>query len=431
MVRVPLRVKLWLIVLTAVAVVSAGVGLSRSAPLTSAEWQVAIALLVVIVVIERLDITIPIASETVNVSVGTPLALAGAIYLGVGPGCLVVLTAHILDSVLARRDPLKSLTNIATFVAATATGGWVYWLLAEASQSPIGSMQNLAAAVAASLMFVAVNTLSMATVVAPIIGMPMHELWQSALRLTAVETVTLPAIAGLVSLAAAENAAAVLLLAFPLLGPQVAYRTLARAQQSARDTLESLVDVVEQRDPYTANHSARVANYARQILAELSDVPYQLTATIVTAARVHDIGKVGTRDDTLYKNGPLTPEERKEVLRHAEVGATIVARTEEYRLTASIIRHHHERWDGGGYPDGISGEDIPLGARVICVADSFDAMTTDRPYRKALSADTAIEELRRGSGTQFDPMVVSAFLRAMPSDPIVTGSALEPAMATR
>jgi hypothetical protein len=348
-----------------------------------------------------------------NVSVGAPLALAAAMHLGVGVGCLIVLTGHLVDSVLAHRDPIKSLTNIATFVSAAAVGGAIYWELANTAISPVGSLTNLGAALLASSAFVIVSTTSLAVIVAPIIGMPMHTLWQSTLRLSAVEAVTLPAVGGLVSLAAQESAAAVLLLAFPLVGPQVAYRTLVRAQRSVRDTLESLADAVEQRDPYTSHHSIRVTNTVRLILQELTDVPYELTETIMAAARVHDIGKIGTRDLTLYKPGPLTTEERREMQRHAEVGGVIVSRTDEYRLTASIIRHHHEHWNGNGYPDRLAAQEIPLGSRIIAVADTFDAMTSDRPYRTAMSRAVAIEEIRRGSGAQFDPTVVSAFLRGM------------------
>lgn len=413
MITIPLRVRFWLVLLSAAAAIAVGVGLTTTQTLSMRDWSVALALLVVITVIERLDVTIPLSNSSINASVGAPLALAAAMHLGVGVGCLIVLTGHLLDSVLAHRDPIKSLTNIATFVSATAVGGAIYWSLAETATSPVGSLTNLGAALVASCAFIIVSTSSLALIVAPIIGIPMHTMWQSTLRLSTVEAVTLPAVGGLVALAAQESAAAVLLLAFPLLGPQVAYRTLARAQRSVRDTLESLADAVEQRDPYTSNHSIRVTNTVRLILMELTDVPYELTETILAAARVHDIGKIGTRDVTLFKPGPLTTEERRDMQRHAEVGSAIVSRTDEYRLTAAIIRHHHEHWNGAGYPDRLAGHEIPLGSRVIAVADTFDAMTSDRPYRTALSRSIATEEIRRGSGTQFDPDVVNAFLRAM------------------
>lgn len=413
MINIPLRVRVWLVLFSGAAAIAIGLGLSTTRVLSIEEWSVALALLVVITAIERLDVSIPISTGTLRVSVGAPMALAAAMHLGIGVGCLIVLIGHLTDSVFAHRDPLKSLTNIATFVSATAIGGTIYWELANTAISPVSSLTNLAVALISSFAYVAASTVSMSLIVAPIIGMPMYTLWQSTLRLSAVEALTLPAVGGLVALAAEESAAAVLLLAFPLLGPQVAYRTLVRAQRSVRDTLESLADAVEQRDPYTSNHSIRVTNTVRLILQELTDVPYELTETILAAARVHDIGKVGTRDLTLYKPGPLTTEEKREMQRHAEVGSVIVARTDEYRLTAQIIRHHHEHWNGSGYPDRLAGHEIPLGSRVIAVADTFDAMTTDRPYRTGLSRTIAIEEIRRGSGIQFDPTVVNAFLRAM------------------
>lgn len=347
----------------------------------------------------------------------------------VGLGCLIVVTGHLLDSVLARRDLLKSITNISTFVAATAIGGMVYHAIADPALTPVGSANNLLAALLGSAAFVAVNTLVLAVIIAPVIGMPMHTLWQSTLRLSAIETVTFPAVGGLVTLAAEANAVAVILLAFPLLGPQIAYRTLIRAQRSVRDTLESLADVVEQRDTYTSNHSIRVTETVKRILHELPDVPYELTETIVQAARVHDIGKVGTRDLTLYKPGPLTTDERHEMQRHSEVGSAIVARTHEYRLTAEIIRHHHESWNGMGYPDKLRAQDIPFGSRVIAVADAYDAMVTDRPYRLGMSPQKAVEEIRRGAGVQFDPVVVGAFLRAMGYSDLVTEAMTSPTAA--
>lgn len=406
---IPLVVRFWLLLLTAASATAAGFGLTSSQAVAGQDWWTAVAFLALIVVVERLAVSFPIFSGSFQVSVGTPITLAAALHFGVGFGALIVLTGHMIDSLAARRDPLKSLTNISTFVSATVAGGAVYGAFADQTSSPVGSSGNLLALIVSSLVYVMVSTSSVAFIVAPVLGIPMRNLWRSTVRLSALETVTLPAVAGLVTVAANENAAAVLLLLFPLLGPQMAYRALKRAQQSVRDTLEGLADATEQRDLYTANHAVRVTDTVRAILEEMSDVPYELTDTILAASRVHDVGKVGTRDVTLYKPGRLTDEEREEMRRHAAIGADIVSRIDEYRLTAAIIRHHHEHWNGTGYPDGIAGQDIPLGSRIIAVADAFDAMTSDRPYRRAMSSRTALEEIRRNSGSQFDPRVVEAF----------------------
>lgn len=408
---IPLRVRFWLLILITVTTMVVAGAVASPQSVSGQDWSVAIALLGLIVVVERLAVSFPVLSGSgaFEVSVGAPIALAAALHLGVEFGALIVLTGHLIDSLAARRDPLKSMTNICTFVTATAAGGWVYAALDDPSASPIGSPENLFVLILASVSFVIVSTSSVAFIVAPIIGIPIRQLWESTLRLSALETVTLPAVAGLVTVSANENAAAVLLLLLPLLGPQMAYRALARAQRSVRDTLEGLADATERRDPYTADHSIRVTEMVGAILEEMSDVPYELTDTILAASRVHDVGKVGTRDLTLYKPGPLTTEEREEMRRHAQIGSDIVSRIDEYRLTAAIIRHHHEHWNGNGYPDGLAGHDIPVGSRIIAVADAFDAMTSDRPYRRAMSRLTALEEIRRNSGSQFDPRVVEAF----------------------
>ena len=134
---------------------------------------------------------------------------------------------------------------------------------------------------------------------------------------------------------------------------------------------------------------------------------------MVSFARIHDIGKAAVRDAVLLKNGPLTDLERRSIESHSSIGADLIARMHAYRECVELIRHHHERWDGGGYPSRLIADRIPLGARIMAVADSLDAMTTDRPYRKALSFEAAVAEIRRNSGSQFDSNVVDAFLGAL------------------
>jgi HD-GYP domain-containing protein (c-di-GMP phosphodiesterase class II) len=131
---------------------------------------------------------------------------------------------------------------------------------------------------------------------------------------------------------------------------------------------------------------------------------------VVSAARVHDVGKISTDNRILLKAGPLTEEERAQIMAHPADGANLVGQFSMYGKGRDFIRHHHERWDGTGYPDGLAGEQIPLGARIIAVADAFDAMTSDRPYRTSMPAEEAVAELVRCSGTQFDARVVEVFL---------------------
>jgi HD-GYP domain-containing protein (c-di-GMP phosphodiesterase class II) len=150
--------------------------------------------------------------------------------------------------------------------------------------------------------------------------------------------------------------------------------------------------------------------YAVEIAHEL-DLDEGLVELIEQAASVHDLGKIGIPDRILLKPGPLSTEERITMWLHTEIGARILSQFHLFRSGADIVLHHHEAFDGSGYPGGLAREAIPLGARVVAVADAFDAMTSDRPYRGALSVDEAADRLRTGAGTQWDPVVVDALLR--------------------
>lgn len=147
------------------------------------------------------------------------------------------------------------------------------------------------------------------------------------------------------------------------------------------------------------------------MIAGKMKLPRTFCQILRNAALLHDIGKIAIPDEILLKNGPLTHEEFHLVKRHPVIGANIFGKQGDYGEMASFILHHHERWDGSGYPHGLARENIPLGARIIAVADAFEAMTSHRPYRKALSQEEATRELINHSGTQFDPQVVEVFLK--------------------
>ncbi len=175
-------------------------------------------------------------------------------------------------------------------------------------------------------------------------------------------------------------------------------------------TLFAFVTALEVRDFYTRRHSTRVARYAHLIAKEMGCTDEELDV-INFAGMLHDIGKIGIRDDILLKPGRLTDEEFEKIKEHPAIGADIITNLGLWDREVDIIRHHHERFDGKGYPDGLAGEAIPKLARIMAVADCFDAMASDRPYRKEMDKSLVIKIIRENSGTQFDPQVVDVFLR--------------------
>jgi len=188
-------------------------------------------------------------------------------------------------------------------------------------------------------------------------------------------------------------------------------RLYDRLRTTFLDTSEALAEAIEKRDPYTGGHTRRVLVYCSVISRRLGMTPEEVE-TVELAAVLHDVGKIGVSDQILCKNAPLDDEEFRSMKMHPELGAEIMEHVAALSDILPGIRSHHERLDGKGYPAGISGIDIPMMARIIAVADSFDAMTTSRPYRQGLSTAYALSELRRCSGSQFDPAVVDAFIQA-------------------
>ncbi len=183
-----------------------------------------------------------------------------------------------------------------------------------------------------------------------------------------------------------------------------------RLDESYISTVIALSNAVDARDAYTAGHSSRVTKISRLISRELN-MAEDDEHILEYAALFHDIGKLGIPDQILNKNGKLTDEEYKLVKKHPDIGVGILGKIDFLANAIPIIKHHHERFCGNGYPSGLKGKEIPLGARIIAIADTYDAMTTDRPYRKAFDHDTAVQEILKNSGTQFDVSLVDAFMR--------------------
>lgn len=178
-------------------------------------------------------------------------------------------------------------------------------------------------------------------------------------------------------------------------------------------SLQMMAQAVDLKDPYTSNHSQRVSQYAVR-LARAMGLPEREVERIRIGGLMHDLGKIGVSGRIIRKPAKLTAEEQALMREHASVSASIIEPLEILGESAAMVRHHHENWDGSGYPDGLRGEEIPLGARIIFVADALDALLTDRPYRKGASRAEALAIIRQNAGTQFDPTVVAALERVSP-----------------
>jgi len=187
-----------------------------------------------------------------------------------------------------------------------------------------------------------------------------------------------------------------------------------RIEEIFLEGVQALVQALEEKDAYTRGHSARVAHYALAVARQLK-LEEETLDTIALGAELHDVGKIGVREAVLSKPGKLTDDEYRHIMEHTVIGARILGPLMRDAPDAlAIVRSHHERLDGTGFPDGLKGDAIPLVARIVTVADSFDAMTSGRPYRPSLSVQQAVRELQEGKGVQFEPQCVEAFLRAFP-----------------
>jgi len=190
---------------------------------------------------------------------------------------------------------------------------------------------------------------------------------------------------------------------------RLVHQQAVRLEQSFLGAVTALAKALEAKDPYTAGHSERVTRYALE-LADAVGLDEEGREAIRLAGPLHDIGKIGIRDEVLEKKEKLTDDEWEQIKKHPMTGARILEGLEGMAAVLPIVKHHHERWDGKGYPAGLSGNDIPLEAQVIAVADAFDAMTSDRAYRRALSWQAVQDEFIRCAGQQWDEKLVQAFL---------------------
>jgi putative nucleotidyltransferase with HDIG domain len=392
----------------------------------SGRWDVLVMLAVAAWIAEGRGM--PLNSIELSVSF-IPIVLAAVVF-GPASGGLVGLAGMLGD----RRGPIE---RFSIYASTRTIAGIVGGLAALAVERAIGRgtlLEMLAATLVAGIGYVTIDLLN-TMVVGQLRGhISPLEVWR---QLRAAELVTMSLYTPLTALYAfAYTQAGAWVLAFiaiPLLAAHLSYSLYARQTQlidqltSTNARLEdanqhlrrvnlsfaaAMVRALDARDAWTAGHSAAVAVYSRDIARQMGMSEHEIEMVHLTGL-VHDIGKIGVRAEVLQKTSALNDDEWAEMRRHSEIGANILVEVEGYGEVARIVRSHHERFDGAGYPDGLAREEIPLLARIISVADAYNAMTSTRPYRNAMAPDVAIQQLVNGRGSQFQSDLVDAFVAVL------------------
>ncbi|HYR51863.1 MAG TPA: HD-GYP domain-containing protein [Candidatus Dormibacteraeota bacterium] len=357
-----------------------------------------------------------IAAEAFPVTMirGATMTIASILDLGAillfGPwvaGFLDLATTAVAQILILRRPPGEAALNAGLYASTTILAGSAFLAAGGALGGPSFPRDLLPVLLAGSLYFM-LNTGAVSLVMATRTGENPGRIWRHQFR-DGVPQYALSIGFGLLFavVRAAAGIPGVLLLVLPLFFARYALQLYADLKGDLVSFVRALSVVLDSVDPYTHEHSVRVADYSVRVARHLG-LREEEVETIHYAALCHDIGKIAQRPEVIRKPATLDPDERRLMMRHPEAGARIVGQIRALRTAADMVRTHHWRPDGRGYPSGLEDAEVPLGARIIHVCDAFDAMTSDRPYRKGLPIPRALTELKRHAGSQFDRRAVAA-----------------------
>jgi len=412
-VNVPTRLLLFVsaVAITALAVVAVTFG---QFPVQAT--SVTILLIFAQIASELLPVRLP-AGTTISVSY--PVEAAALVLAGPAAAVLNAGIGSLAHDLRLGKSPLKVIYNLAQDTLSTALAGWIAVLVGAniGIDFPLGSLlgrTHYPAILAPMAVFVAVGVVLNSILVGAVVTVSERGNLAGVLREGLTWHTPIDFALGLLGVALAQAVASqgwfgLVLLVVPLVVSRGVFQSYVYLREVYADTLRGLIAAIEAKDPYTRGHSERVSEYATALAREMRLQPAQMES-LEFAALLHDLGKIGVKGKILRKKGKLTEEEFGSIRMHPDIGAEIIESVSFLRGSVPAILHHHERFDGKGYQSGLVGESIPLEARILAVVDSYDAMISRRPYRSALSSEDAREELRRASGTQFDPRVVSVFM---------------------
>jgi len=355
------------------------------------------------------------------VTLGFPVIYASLLVYGPGVSSWIVVVCNtIVEAKLkGRKFWYGILFNNAQLILAISAA-WIVYQYMGGTAITADSIGHILPIVSSALAYFLVNTFLVNIILALQKKTSILEMWLTNFKWTVPNYLAQTPIGFLMAvLYRGISWWAVLFLCFPLFIAYYAYRLYVDLRKQHLSTIQALATAIEARDAYTEDHSMRMSQYAVATARELG-VSINEVEIIHYAAILHDIGKIGVSDRILNKPGKLTKKELTEMRKHPKTGRDIISKIDSLKKASRLVYYHHERYNGQGYPEGLKGEDIPVGARILAVIDAYDAMTSKRPYRSAYSTKEAIRELKKNAGTQFDKKVVEAFLKVLKSNQNVT-----------
>lgn len=424
----PLRVKLYIAAVWLCAIAACGALYITAGP-PSVEMLAPVMCFAVIGVITQM-MGDPFA-RTVTASITFIPFLATALLV---PNLIAIATvgiAVVITELNAKREPLKIAFNVGQLVLAAALAILAYRLFGGTGFIDGATGRNAFDLPALELLrgtvlpisFLLLNSILVSGVIAVHDRKNVVSIWRANHGATVVyDLASLPFVFLFAAVYTTWGLFATILVAVPLFGVRHLYRTKRQLERSNQELLQLMVAAIEARDPYTSGHSRRVSDYSR-LIAQAIGLPPREVERVSRAGLLHDVGKIHeVFGPILQKPGKLTDEERLIMETHPIKSAELIAHVSHLHDIIDMVRHHHENWDGSGYPAGLRGSEIPLGSRIIMLADTIDAMTTDRPYRAALGESEVRRELLKWRGVQFDPEICDKLLASTVFQEMVGGS---------
>jgi len=404
-----LKLKVYIVVITALAIILF-IYLAPSLPLSPKIWWVFIFFLTISTFAEFIPVDLPVGGV---ISIGFPIDFVVILVYGPALAMLITALGALISEIIERKVSWhKVIFNASQFALTTGIAGLVY----QYTGGIIG-FQNffrfIFPAALCAIIYCLINLVLVTMFISLDQGSRFTAVWRTNFQETLPTYLAEAPLGFLMTVIYAQAGFLGILLFFlPLLLARRSFELYTKMRKIYLETIRALAAAIDAKDPYTQGHSERVAQMAVALAQELN-LSGRDIENIEYTALLHDIGKIGIPDSILGKKDSLTSQEFDKIKEHTIMGANIIEPVDFLKNSYWAIYHHHEKYNGGGYPDGLKEKDIPLCARIIGVADAYDAMGSDRPYRKKLNKDKILKELNDQSGKQFDPEVVKALISVL------------------